>query len=249
MISNNGFIGVTCVGVGPGDPSLLTLAAIKAIEEASLVAYPVAKKGVNGIAFKIASQWINKDQKLLPLLFPMVPDLQPREESWQSAADQIFCAVSNGQSVVFLSQGDVSLFSTTSYLLLALKAKYPNCPVRIIPGVTAFAAAAAKGKWPLCLHDDQLLIVPTPNTISEFETLLHDARHLRRVLALLKLGHRWPWIREVLKDKGLLKETLFAEKLGWSDQEVKPAIEVTSEPKSYFSLLLIRQSWPEDIPK
>jgi precorrin-2/cobalt-factor-2 C20-methyltransferase len=106
----------------------------------------------------------------------------------------------------------VSLFATSSYVLLALRRFHPDCPVRLIPGISAVAAAEAM------------------------------------VLALLKLGQRWSWLRPLLERRGLLERSLFARRIGWPDQLVRPAAAVADGEAPYFSLLLIRQGWPDLLP-
>ena len=236
------------VGVGPGDPALLTLAAIEAIEAATVVAYPVARAGGKGMAVSIAARWIRVQQRQLPLIFPMVAAAEPRQQAWREASDQLAAAVAAGELVVFLCQGDTSLFATSSYLLLALKTHHPECPVRIVPGVTAVAAAAAAGAWPLAMQQEQLLVLPTPDQASQLEILIDEAAASARVLALLKLAHRWAWVRPMLERRQLLQSALFAQRLGWPDQQVMQASEVQAEAKPYFSLLLVRQGWPQVMP-
>ena len=109
-------------------------------------------------------------------------------------------------------------------------------------------AAAAAGVWPLALQDDRLLVSPTPNDSKNLEVLLDDAAYTRQVLALMKLGDRWTWVRPLLEKKGLLEQSLFALIIGFSDEQVMIASEVSATMKPYFSLLLIRQSWPEVLP-
>ncbi len=236
------------VGVGPGDPALLTLAAIEAIEAATVVAYPVAREGGKGMAVSIAARWIRAQQRQLPLIFPMVAAAEPRQQAWREASDQLAAAVAAGELVVFLCQGDTSLFATSSYLLLALKTHHPECPVRIVPGVTAVAAAAAAGAWPLAMQQEQLLVLPTPDQASKLEILLDEAAASARVLALLKLAHRWTWVRPILEQRQLLPAALFAQRLGWPDQQVMQATQVPAQAKPYFSLLLVRQGWPQVMP-
>lgn len=236
------------VGVGPGDPALLTLAAIEAIEAATVVAYPVAREGGKGMAVSIAARWICVQQRQLPLIFPMVAAAEPRQQAWREASDQLAAAVAAGELVVFLCQGDASLFATSSYLLLALKTHHPECPVRIVPGVTAVAAAAAAGAWPLAMQQEQLLVLPTPDQASQLEILLDEAAASGRVLALLKLAHRWTWVRPILEQRQLLPAALFAQRLGWPDQQVMQATQVPAQAKPYFSLLLVRQGWPQVMP-
>lgn len=245
--------GLTLVGVGPGDPNLLTVAAVRAIEAASLVAYPVARPEGEGMAARIAAPWIRPDQPRLPLVFPMVAEAEPRRQAWHAAAAELAAAVTAGERVVLLCEGDASLYASCSYVLLQLAAHHPSCPVAVVPGIPAVAAAAAAASsrglpWPLALQNDALLIRPTPDTPAELEQLLQWAAAESVVLALLKLGQRWAWVRPLLARQGLLEQALFAQRVGWDDQLLAPAGEVAASEQPYFSLLLVRQGWPAVLP-
>jgi precorrin-2/cobalt-factor-2 C20-methyltransferase len=200
------------------------------------------------MAAGVAGPWIGPGQRRLPLVFPMVTAAEPRRQAWQAAADRLAAEVAAGRSVVLLCEGDVSLFASSSYVLLALRDRHPALPVRLIPGISAVAAAAAAGAWPLALQQEGLLIRPTPEQPRELEELLARAAAGGWVLALLKLGGRWPWVRPLLAERGLLAEALFAERVGWPDERVCPAVEVPADAVPYFSLLLIRQGWPAVLP-
>jgi len=178
----------------------------------------------------------------------MTAEAVPRRAAWREAADRLAVAVAAGRSVVLLCEGDVSLFATSSYVLLALRRLHPHCPVRLIPGISAVAAAAAAGAWPLALQQEGLLIRPTPEEPAALEALLEWASASGTVLALLKLGGRWPWVRPLLAERGLLADALFAQRVGWPDQRLCPAAEVPAAEVPYFSLLLIRQGWPAVLP-
>ena len=236
------------MGVGPGDPSLLTLAAVEAICQAEVVAYPVGRLGADSMAAQIAAAWIRSDHQRLPLLFPMVEAAEPRRTAWGLAAEQLQEAVRSGQRVVLLCEGDASLFASCSYVMLALRQAWPDCPLKVIPGITSCSAAAAAGLWPLALQQDQLLLRPCPDTPDELMQVLDNAAATGQVLALLKLGRRWSWVQPLLKQRGLLEQALFAERVGWPDQQVCSAAGVEAEPRPYFSLLLIRQGWPKVLP-
>ena len=131
------------MGVGPGDPDLLTVAAVRAIEAADLIAYPVAREGADGMAATIAAPWIRPEQARLPLVFPMVSEAEPRQIAWRTAAATLAEAVAAGRVTVLLCEGDVSLYATASYVLLALRRHHPTVAVRLIPGISAVAAAGA----------------------------------------------------------------------------------------------------------
>lgn len=239
---------ITLIGVGPGDPSLITLAAIEAISQATVVAYPIPSYYTESLAAQIASKWITKDKKRLPLLFPMVDNVSQRKDAWLEASKNLVREVLNGQKVVFLCQGDASLFSSSSYLLLEITKKYPECNIKVIPGINSFSAAAALGKLPLALQDEQLLIIPTPSNPEKLEEVIQEAIANSRIIVLLKLGRKWPWVRELLERNNLLDCSLFIQKIGFSDQKILLANKVNDLEKKYFSLLIIRQSWPSILP-
>ena len=255
MAISKGQPGLTLVGVGPGDPQLLTVAAVQAIEAATVVAYPVAREGAAGMAATIAAPWIGAAQQRLPLLFPMVSEAAPRVSAWRAAAAALAAQVAARQQVVLLCEGDASLFASCSYVLLAMAERHPDCPVRVIPGITSVAAAAATGAFPLALQGEGLLIRPTPETAQELQALLDWAAgtggagvSAQTTLALLKLGHRWAWVRPLLEARGLLDQALFAQRVGWPEQLLAPAAAVPASEQPYFSLLLIRQGWPAVLP-
>jgi len=240
--------GLTLVGVGPGDSDLLTVAAVRAIQTATMVAYPVARLEAEGMAARIAAPWLGAQQQHLPLVFPMVEEAEPRKRAWRAAADALAAEVAAGHAVVLLCEGDVSLYASASYVVLALRRRHPGCPLRLIPGITAVAAAAAAAAWPLAFQQEPLLIRPTPQTPGELQTLLEMAKATEAVLALLKLGARWSWVRPLLESRGLLAASLFARRVGWPDQLLCAGEQVPAEGQPYFSLLLVRQGWPPVLP-
>ena len=239
---------LTIAGVGPGDPSLLTLAAVDAIQESTVVSYPVSTRGGDSLAEKIASKWITKDKKKLPLHFPMVDDKNTLKSAWRVAGNDLMKMVDKGERVVFLAQGDISLFSTGSYLSKELEKYHPECVVKLIPGVTSFSAAAAKSKLPLAFQEEELLVLPVPDSYDELKSILSDAASKKRVVVLLKLGKKWEWVKLLLEELDLIKISIFAERIGFSDQQILRASDLPSGTRPYFSLLLIRQSWPLTMP-
>ena len=239
---------LTITGVGPGDPSLLTLAAVDAIKESTVVSYPVSIRGGESLAVKIASKWISKDKKKLPLHFPMVEDQKTLQNAWRVAGNELMKMVEKGEKVVFLAQGDISLFSTGSYLSKVLEKHHPECVVKLIPGITSFAAAASKSKLPLAFQEEQLLVMPVPESSCELKVILSEAVSMKRVVVLLKLGKKWTWVKPLLRELDLLESSIFAERVGLLDEQIFRASYLSSESRPYFSLLLIRQGWPLIMP-
>ncbi len=236
------------MGVGPGDPELITVAGQRAIAAATVVAYPVAVIERLGMAAQIAEPWLQPVQKRLPLLFPMVQEAEPRQQAWQQAAIAVAAEVTAGERVVFLCEGDCSLFASSSYLLLALKAEAPELAVRVIPGITAASATAAAACWPLALQGEQLQVVPLPDEPDQARLLLLDAREQKQPMVLLKVGRRWRWLRPLLEQLDLLECALYGERVGWPDQLILPAAAVAADERPYFSLVLLRPAWPAVLP-
>ena len=123
----------------------------------------------------------------------------------------------------------------------------------MVPGISAVAAAAAAASsqgipWPLALQRERLLICPTPEGAPELERLLEEAAATATVLALLKLGRRWSWVRPCLARRGLLESALFVSRVGWPEERLEAAAAVPAEAQPDFTLLLIRQSWPQVLP-
>ena len=237
---------LTILGMGPGDPDLITVAGLKALRQARTVAYPVAEPGAEGMAARIAAPWLHREQRRLPLHFPMTTNPEPCQQAWRQAAQQLAQAMVERPPVALLCEGDVSLYASASYVVLQLqRMAVPQLTLRLIPGVTAMAAAAAATHWPLALQAQQLLIAPAPETPTVLDSLLAKAE----VLAFHKVGRRWAWLRQALEQRGLLPRTLVAERVGWPDQHLVPATNRPPGSCSYFSLVLVRQAWPPLLPR
>ena len=234
---------LTLIGVGPGDPELLTIAGLRALQRARTVAYPVAQPNGEGIAAQIVAPWIHPRQQRLPLHFPMTQAAEPCRQAWQAASQLLLQAVAAAAPVVMLCEGDVSLYASASYVLLQLQ-QHPGLNLRLIPGVTSLAAAAAAARWPLALQGQQLLVAPSPRHPAELDGLLAKAE----ILGLLKLGQHWTWLRTALAERNLLAHSLVAERVGWPDQRLLPAAQLPPQACPYFSLLLIRRAWPPVLP-
>ena len=147
------------VGVGPGDPELLTIKAARLIRDCDLLAVP-HRDPQKSFAYRIASGAVAeaKDKPLLPIDMPMTHDAALREAAYEAGANAIRSALDAGRTVVFLTLGDPTVYSTFAYL--AAKVSAASYPVFWVPGVTSFCAAAAALGQPLCTDREELHILP-----------------------------------------------------------------------------------------
>ena len=230
---------LTVVGVGPGDPSLLTIAAVKAIKEAKVIAFPISNDDKKSFSAEIVKDYI-KFKKKIPIIFPMARKEFNPEEIWNNAAYQIVKNLNYNQSVVLLCLGDTSLFASSSNILRIINANYPGITTRIVPGISSLSAAAALSNFDLAKNGETLIIKECPSSIPELLDLIDLNKGNRSVLVLMKVGKRWHWVRDVLKKEKILNKSLLALNVGMSNQFVENASKYHNDLIPYFSLLLIR---------
>src|SRR5262245_38222895 len=146
------------VGVGPGDPDLLTLKAARAIASADIVAYPSTGED-SALAFEIARSHVRADAQLMPVPIPMTPERGPAQAAYDAVADTLRGHVDFGRNVVWLCEGDPLFYGTAMYLLSRLGGKVR---VETIPGVTSLTAAAAAIGRPMVARNETLKVLPAP---------------------------------------------------------------------------------------
>lgn len=248
---------LTAVGLGPGDPELITLKGLKAIQAARYIFVPRSKSGEQSLALRLARPWLDEPrQQVVELALPMTRNADELGPAWQAAADQIAVRFQQTGSVletepvsgVYLLLGDPLLYGTFIYIWHELSQRHPHLAIEIVPGVTSFAAAAALAQFPLSTTSDRVAIIP-----ASYET---DAPHLRRLLTtyetiiLLKVGPVLPQILAALDELKLLESTLYAERVGMPEERIASGAEVRTllnQRRPYLSLLIVRGR--EDIKK
>ncbi|MBR0365293.1 MAG: precorrin-2 C(20)-methyltransferase, partial [Clostridia bacterium] len=179
------------VGVGPGDPELMTLKAIRLIKETDVIAVPGAD-AKEAVAYKIAVQNVPELEKkeLVPLYMPMIKDRAAIKAEHRRCADTIEEYLDRGVNVVYITLGDPTIYCTFSYLQHILEAD--GYTVELVSGISSFCAAAARMNTPLAEWDEQLHIIPAVHmTEADLSypgnyVLMKSASHIKEVKALLR---------------------------------------------------------------
>ncbi len=225
------------ISVGPGDPELITLKGFNLLKQTPVVAFPAGIDGKPGVAERIISQWLSPQQQQLSLHFPYVQDQTQLTQAWQKAAQQVESYLQQGQDVAFACEGDVSFYSTFTYLAQTLQQLRPQVNVQAIPGVCSPLAAVANLGIPLTLRDQRLTILPALYQIEQLEDVLNQAD----VVVLMKVSSVYQQVWTVLKQFGLLEKTSIVE---WATQPQQTIYHGLSDrPQlqlSYFSLMIIQ---------
>jgi precorrin-2 C20-methyltransferase len=233
------------VGVGPGDPELMTCKAVRILNETKVWAVPTAREGGESSARQIAEQMAPaNDRTVLSLCFPMKKIYLGQETddqllaAWRRSADMIIPHLDRGEDVAFPTLGDVTLYSTAFYLLAMIQEQRPQTEVTVIPGVTAMAACAASQSSPLALGDDVLAVVPAA----------FDDERLRTILAtfdavvLMKVHRRIDAIIDLLDELDLVNCAVLIELSGMEDERIYTDVrEARGKKLHYFSTMMIRK--------
>ena len=230
---------LTVVGVGPGDPSLLTIAAVEAIKKAKVIVFPISDDNKKSFAAEIVKKY-TKFKKNISIIFPMARKEFDPDEIWIKAVEKIMKFINNGESVVLLCLGDTSLFASSSNILRIIKNNYPKIITKTIPGISSISAAAALNDFDLVKKGETLIIKECPSSNSELTSLIKESRENKTVLAIMKIGKRWNLVRETLKKEDIIKKSLIALSVGTPDQIIQYASQYDKDVMPYFSLILIR---------
>ena len=234
-IKGNGSL--TIVGVGPGDPSLLTIEATRALKKSKVIFYPISGKDKDSSSAEIVDKYI-KRKKQIPLIFPMGKKEYDSELIWKSGAKKIAYYVNKNLPVALLCLGDTSIYASSFYVKKEIKKNYPQIKIKTLPGISSVSLAAALGDFQLIKKGENLNILECPDDKNQFLNLIN--KQSKTVLAIMKVGKRWEWVKYALEEKKILRKAILAVNLGMENQYIGDASEYLSRELPYFSLLLLR---------
>lgn len=220
------------VGVGPGDPELLTLKAVRVLREADVVMVPDSVKA-DKTALHIASAYL-QNKTVETVTTPMVRDKAVVDAAYTAAAGRICALLDQGKQVAFLTLGDPTVYSTYMYIHEKVLAR--GYDVEVVPGVPSFCAAAARLNLSLCQGSEPLLIVPAS----------HGAEGLLDVKAnkvFMKAGKSILELQSQLRDRGLLDHAAMVENCSMENERVYPRFADLQEASGYFSLVIAKEGW------
>ncbi|WED24651.1 precorrin-2 C(20)-methyltransferase [Vibrio sp. JC009] len=238
-MDNNNLGQLYAVGVGTGDSELLTLKAARLIAEADVVAIPEKNKGkADSFAWEIVTGALSEEEisgERLFLHFPMTRDASLNVPAWQAGAEAILERLKEGKSVVFVTEGDPSVFSTWAYIQEELDEIAPQVVPVIVPGVTSITAVPAATKIPLADGKERFCVVPATYGIECLETLVHDFD----TIMLIKAGRMIPQLSAKLKQLGLEGAATYVSHASTDKEEIYTNLDEVPEEHRYFSMVQI----------
>jgi precorrin-2 C20-methyltransferase/precorrin-3B C17-methyltransferase len=227
------------VGLGPGDPELVTVKAARVIGAADVVVYHSARHG-RSIARTIAAPYLREGQVEEHLVYPVTTETSDHpggyagamEDFYRESADRIAAHLRAGRDVALLAEGDPLFYSSYMHMHTRLTERFDAV---IVPGVTSVSAASAAIATPLVQGDQVLTILPGTLPADELARRLADTD----AAVILKLGRSYPAVRQALSESGRLEEAFYVERASTTKQRVLPAAEVDDESVPYFSLAML----------
>ncbi|MGI6014529.1 MAG: precorrin-2 C(20)-methyltransferase [Oscillospiraceae bacterium] len=221
------------VGVGPGDPELLTLKAVRVLEQCSVIAAPQTKSG-EMLALRIAEQSVDFCEKtILPLQFTMARDVEQQAQAHRIAAQAVEAYLAAGQDVAMLNLGDVSIYATYGYLMELLQAK--GYQTVMVPGVPSFCAVAARLGTSLTSIDKPLHIIPAGDENLERTLALSGTK------VLMKAGKRIPKVIAALEEQNALDQASMVQNCGLENEIVYRNLQELKASAGYFATIVVKE--------
>jgi len=225
------------VGVGPGDPDLLTLKGVKALNRAAVVFAAASTKNDYSLALSIASPHMRPDIPVVRLGFPMTRDAHELAVAWEANARAVLRELRQGRDAAFITLGDPMTYSTFLYLWRTMRDMEPDLAVTVVPGVSSIQAAAAAAGVGLAESGQNLAVLSG----------VDDPDRLRQALmacdsaVILKAYKSFPQLRELLASMGLAEKAVLVSRCGLEGQSIIRGLADCPEQPQYFSLILVRK--------
>ncbi len=218
------------IGLGPGDPELMTLKAHRLISGAEVIAYPTLA-GAKSFARSIAAGVIREGAREIVMDVPMTVEREPAQAAYDTGAAEIAEALEAGQDVICLCEGDPFFYGSFMYVFARLSDRFN---VEVVPGVTSVTTCAAKARMPLAARNERLTVLPGPLPEAELRARIEGAESV----AIMKVGRHLGKIRAVIEELGFARDAVYVERASLPDEMVCPLREAP-EKAPYFSMILL----------
>ncbi len=230
---------IYAIGVGPGDPELLTRKAERLLRTVPVICAPTAGPGESSYALSIIEPLIDREnQEVIVQVFPMRKDQDGLDEYWETAAAAVAERVRGGSDVAFITIGDPFIYSTFLYLYRVLREKYADIDVEVVPGISSINAAAIAAGLPLGQASERIAIIPAAFKERELRSILANFE----TVVLMKVSRVFDGIYLLLKELGLERKAAFISRVGTPEQEVVFDLEgLLGRKLDYLSLLIVKK--------
>ena len=227
------------IGVGPGDPDLITIKAAKILNQVDIVFAAASTKNSHSLAVNIAREHIPDSATVIRLQFPMTRDKTETRKAWKAHARTIIEELEKGQNVAFLTLGDSMTYSTYGYILKYVLTLAPHLEAQTVPGITSYQAAAARLNTPLVEGEESLMIVSGVKGGNRLRELCDKPENI----VFLKAYRNVTDIKAAIDESGKYPSCVGVRSCGHPDEEiVKDMEELSRRDPDYWTLILTKQA-------
>ncbi|MCY8938911.1 precorrin-2 C(20)-methyltransferase [Peribacillus frigoritolerans] len=226
------------LGVGPGDPELITVKAFRVIQESPVIAYPKKRKGSKSYAHRIVEVYIRSEEKeMLGLVFPMTKDQAILDREWNGTVEKVWQKLNEGKDVAFVTEGDPLLYSTFIHMMKLMQELHPEVEIKTVPGISSFNGSASRLGIALADGDDHVAIVPARDDYEAMKKAIedHDAVVFIKVAKVIDL------MISVLKDLDLLEKASVVTKVTSDEEVIWKVSELEGLELEYLTLMVVRK--------
>ncbi|UOE53409.1 precorrin-2 C(20)-methyltransferase [Bacillus sp. CMF12] len=226
------------LGVGPGDPELITVKAFRKLQESPVIAYPKKLRGSKSYAHRIVDMYINPEEKeMLGLVFPMTKDKDTLRAEWTKSAEAIYGFLSKGKDVAFVTEGDPMLFSTFIHLMKLMQTMHPDVPIETVAGISSFNGSVNRLGIALADGDDHVAMIPATENMEEMRRVIesHDA------IVFIKVAKVLNDMLNLLEEMNLLEKTHVVTKVTSDEEVIWNVHELRGAELNYLSCMVVRK--------
>ena len=225
------------IGIGPGDPKLITLKAKEVLDRVSTIFVPKSSEDGTSLARSIVESVTGSGKKFAEITFPMTRDRTVLDRSWKQAADRIAATVKR-EEAAFVTIGDPFIYSTYVYLLKMIRKYYPKVRIETIPGISAFNAAASAAGLTLVEGTERMAVVPVTKNLAG----VREALQAFDTVVLMKVGSKLGRVTALLKELGLIRRAILISRVGHPDEKIVRDLGALRDRKmGYLSVILVKK--------
>ncbi|PLR80386.1 precorrin-2 C(20)-methyltransferase [Bacillus canaveralius] len=226
------------LGVGPGDPELITVKAFRKLKESPVIAYPKKQKGSKSYAQRIIDVYFQPDEKeMLDLVFPMTKDVKTLERKWSETVESVWEKLQEGKDVAFVTEGDPLLYSTFIHMMRLMQELHPEVPIEVVPGISSINGAASRLGIPLADGDEHVAIVPARNDYEAMKKVIED----HDCVIFIKVAKVIDLMLSVLRELNLLHKASVVTKVTSDEEIIWKAEELEGAELEYLTLMVVRK--------
>lgn len=226
------------LGVGPGDPELLTVKAFRKLKEAPVIAYPKKRKGSRSYAERIIDVYITPGEKeMLGLVFPMTKDPEILEREWSNTVELVWEKLKTGKDVAFVTEGDPLLYSTFIHMMNLVKERYPEVNIQTVPGISSINGAASRLGIALAEGDDHVAIIPARDDYKAMKKAIAE----NDCIIFIKVAKVMDLMLQILRELDLVDKASVVTKVTSDEEIIWDIRELERVELEYLTLMVVRK--------